>query len=270
VRYIVAGLFETAKGYWTRGILARLLAGILGFASAFFSDTVTAVGVGILVLGAFASFSLSRSEHLKVAAEPLLALLDFEESLGWTISKQQRDEVSIDFGKFESLGRRVRGADPYFNPGTAPPGPGRLRSNILESALYTRTLAIDARNVIWAIFACLMIAFFAALISGVYRTLEHRTVTPQDHGAGDFVVAGLLLLVSLDLIPLAIRYSELANVAKRMRVLLGQMSATPSEPDVVAATVEYQIGRAVAPLLPTFTFLKRRFPLAAIWAKPDE
>lgn len=146
-RYIVTGLFERAKRYWTIAVLGKIAVACFGFFVAVRPSFASAFGLAILVAEAAASTCFYRADALKSQAEPVLMRLDFDESLGWLMPKDYVDELSADFAKFKDKGQRIRAGDAYFAPGETMIGLTRLQKNLLESALYTRTIAAAARNV---------------------------------------------------------------------------------------------------------------------------
>ncbi len=264
-RYIVTGLFERAKRYWTIAVLGKIAVACFGLFVAVRPSFAPSFGIAILIAEAASLTCFYRADALKSQAEPVLMRLDFDESLGWLMPKDYVEELSADFGAFKDKGRRIRAGDAYFAPGDTMIGLNRLQKNISEAALYTRTIAGAARNVIFILFMILFCAVVAVLISGIYRQGFHGT-----NAAGEFLVAALLVLVTMDILPLAFKYNTLRCEATRTRRLLSTLSATAPDAKVLPIAIEYQLARTVAPLLPTYTFLKKRFPLGAIWSAEDD
>lgn len=260
-RHIVTGLFERAKRYWTIAVLGKLVVACFGFFVAIRPSFASALGLAILIVETASSLCFYRADALKSQAEPVLMRLDLDESLDWPIPKDYVDELSADFGKFRDKGQRIRADDAYFTPGSTMIGLNRLRKNLSESALYTRTIAAAARNVIFTLFAILFCVVATVLISGLYRHVFQGT-----NAAGEFLVTALLVLVTIDLLPLGFQYNTLRCEATRTRRVLSTLFANAPDAVVMPIAIEYQLARAVAPLLPTYAFLKKRFPLGAIWS----
>lgn len=258
MRYIVAGMFEQAKSYWTAAIWAKVLVAIAGFVLSFQPGAARIVGICVLALETVAFLGFSKADDLKSAAEPMLTRLDFEHGLGWKITKEQVDEYRADHGKYESRGRAVRMDEPYFASGDHQPGAEALRQGMMESAFFTRAISRNAMSVVYSIVALIALAFFTVLITGLYRQLSRG-----ENAVDEFAVSGLIFLVTIDLVPLARQYGALAAAATRARDVL---SGARSESTIISAVIEYQLARASAPLLPTFAFLKGRMPLSAIWS----
>ena len=256
MRYIVAGMFERAKLYWTVAMWAKVLVALAAFYLSAQPDSATPVGAIVLLLEISAMIGFSMANALKSAAEPMLSRLDFEHGLGWHLNKSQIDEYRADYGRYELRGRAVRMGDPYFAT-SSPPSPDVLRESMIESAFYTRAIARSAKTVVYLVTGLIATAFVTLLVTGLYRHFAHGA-----NPVGEFVVDGLIFLVTLDLVPLARQYGDLSVAATRSRDAL---SGAKTESEIVAAVVEYQLARASAPLLPTFAFLKGRWPLAAIW-----
>ena len=264
-RHIVTGLFERAKRYWTVAVLGKIAVACFGFFVAIRPSFASALGLAILIAETASSTCFYRADALKSQAEPVLMRLDLDESLDWPIPRDYVDELSADFEKFKDEGQRIRAGDAYFAPGGTMIGLNRLRKNISESALYTRTIAAATRNVIFAIFAILLCAVAAVLISGLYRHAFQGT-----NAAGEFLVTALLVLVTMDLLPLGFQYNSLRCEATRTRRMLSTLSVNAPDATVIPIVIEYQLARAVAPLLPTYAFLNKRFPLGAIWSAEDD
>ena len=260
IRFISAGLFERAKQFWLTAMGSKTAIALLGMLSAYFHNAMAYFAIGILALEVLASFSFFRADKLKSEAEPILMRLDYEESLGWAIPDSSKSEWAADFANFESLGARIRTDEPYFAQGGAT-GFAILRRNMLESALYTRTIAANAKGVVLSLFALLLISFVTLLVTGWYELLSEPS-----EPASTFFTDALIVLVALDLLPLALRYGELAIAATKLRLYLNSLT-TPTDSTVMPAVIEYQVARAYAPLLPTFAFLARRLPLASIWSR---
>ena len=264
-RFIVTGLFERAKRDWTTAIIAKFVVAIIGFIVAIRPGNAAALGLVILVAETMSATCFYRAERLKAQAEPVLARLDLEDSLGWATPKSYIDELAADFGTFSRVGQRIRGDDAYFSPGEIPIGWRRLSNNMSESALYTRTIAAAARNVIFTLCGIMISAVAIVLISGIYRQAYQGT-----NAAGEFLVDALLFLVTIDLLPLGFRYHTLRCEATQTRSVLSSLSPDSNEAAVVPIAIQYQLARAVAPLLPTYAFLRKRFPLGAIWSEAEQ
>jgi hypothetical protein len=262
IRSISAGLFERAKSFWVTAMFSKAAIAVMGLAAAYFHDATTYLAMAILAFELIASLAFYRADQLKSEAEPILVRLDYEESMGWKIPESSKLDWVADFQEFEPLGARVRNAQPYFAQ-TGPTGVATLRKNILESALYTRTISKNARTVVFVLFALLLLTFLALLITGTFELLA----TPHEP-APALITDALIALVTIDLLPLALRYGELADAAMKLRRHLNPVTAM-TESNIIPAVVEYQVSRANGPLLPTFSFLARRLPLAAIWSRYD-
>ncbi|MHB8390676.1 MAG: hypothetical protein ACYDBH_14035 [Acidobacteriaceae bacterium] len=240
-------------------VVAKSLSAFCGLVLCFLPDAAIVIGITILLLELASSCCFYFSDAIKTSAEPTLTRLDFEHGLGWKIPKEDVDNFLADFAQHEQRGRDVRGDDEYFSSPVADTGPQRLRSDITESALYTRTIALNARDVLLFILFGIVAALLAVLITGLYRHFSHGRAIGQE-----LAVDVLIFLVAIDLVPLCIRYNALAQTASRTRDILKRAN---TESEVVPAVVDYQLARASAPLLPTFAFLSRRFPLSAIWSR---
>jgi hypothetical protein len=264
-RYIVTGLFERAKRYWTIAVFGKVVVAFIGFLVAIRPSFAAGFAIAILLAEAVSATCFYRADALKSQAEPVLSRLDLDESLGWSLPRDYLEELSADYGGFAQKGQRIRGGDAYFAPGEASVGWSRLSKNVLESALYTRTIAAAARNVIFTLFAIMLCIVAAVSISGAYRQFFQGT-----NAAGEFLVDALLLLVTMDLLPLGFQYNTLRCEATRTRSRLSSLPRDAAEAAVLPIALQYQLARAVAPLLPTFAFLKKRFPLGAIWSAADD
>ena len=257
MRNIVSGLFERAKSWWLVGFWSKVAVAIAGFVLS--ADPAAALGVGIAVLclEGLATAAFYFADGLKSKAEPILTRLDYEGALGWSIPKELTDEYRADYSKYEALGQKVRQNDPYFATPPTETGVETLVANIMESAFYTRSIAKSAANVCYFLLSVTAVAFFSVLLTAVYRDVFRAR-----HEFYEYAVDALILLVTIDLAPRARQYLALSGEAGRARDILPRAKTIE---EVIPAVVEYQLARASAPLLPTFTFLKGRTPLAAIW-----
>jgi hypothetical protein len=78
--------------------------------------------------------------------------------------------------------------------------------------------AAAARNVSFTIFALMVCAICAVLVSGIYRQFFQGT-----SAAGEFFVDAVLALVSVDLVPLGLRFDTLRCEAVETRVMLSSL-----------------------------------------------
>lgn len=257
MREITAGIFEQAKTYWTVAISAKVLIAAAGIYLTFVPTNATPIAVIVLVFEVISASGFYRAESLKDDAEPILTRLDYEDGLGWHIPQQNVEQYRSDFEQFELRGRKVRRDDPYFSSSFSP-GVERLKNNVLESALYTRAIARNACKAVIFVLAISSAAFCALFGSGLYRHFG------TNHPSGsELFVSALIFLVTIDLVPLALRYNWFAGIATETRTALTHANTMEA---VVPEVIAYQLARSSAPLLPTFTFLNGRTPLAAIWA----
>jgi hypothetical protein len=184
------------------------------------------------------------------------------DGLGWKIPRTELADAAVELSDVCYQRAKTRVQEPYFASNT-PPGPIRALENLQESAWFSKHLSNAAGHWCATIASILVVASMAALLTAI--------ATVKDFGfldsLGRIVVSLMMLIFSVELIPLAVSYYRFS---KRAGFIEGHAVAAlgQSAPDVIPSAQlwgDYHIARSRAPLIPTWLWRLRRKQLNRLW-----
>jgi hypothetical protein len=256
--------FSRAKRLWMCANATKFLSFVLSGIVVFLSWPEPIAPYLVFVLGLAAELFQWRSDFNKGQSEGLLRKLDVCDSFGMGISvSDERDIVAF-------LPRRLRDRftvevrrDAYFDS-PKDQGPERSFDNLSQSAWLTR----EQTRVMVAICVLLIVAMVGgALAALVFASVEAEQASTRS-GVSRVVTAWLMLIFSLGVFRNLWGYHRLHERADASyRTSEHALASGPTREDAIKQWYEYQIGRAMGPLLPEWLWRWKKKDLEDVWRR---
>jgi hypothetical protein len=203
-----------------------------------------------------------RTDSFKGSAEAILRKLDFRESFGWGISRDEMADLVVDCPA--RLRRSIpppADEDRYF-ASHEDLGAAKALENLQESSWWSKHLAKRMGHIVLAVTIGLILASVIVLILSISTLKDFDTLT----NIGRAVTAVLMLVLSLGLIRLTVSYFRFSKRAEQIeREAIRQLNACSDELEAVKTWHEYQVARALAPLIPSILWKQMNKDLNEAW-----
>ena len=263
-RALDQALFELSKTWWLVSLWCRVGVFVVGLVVILTGAVPKVSPIVTIVLAIAAQLCVWQSIRTKETAEALLRRLDMRDSFGWQISRAEMSDLLASIPAMLAAKLPVAGGDGEYFSSTKELGPKRALENIQESAWWSKHVA--KRTAV----CCFSVAGVAIAVSLLLVVVSIQTVRDYDVlcNVGRVVTATIALLLSLSLLPLADDYKSFANSAAQVeRDAARALGTSPvSSIEAVKTAYEYQVARALAPLLPTCVHNSMRPRLNNLWA----
>ena len=261
-RALSVTMLDHAKWWWGVGLAFRCLVVVGGLLSVAYSVLpLVASVIAALFVGAGGLCKL-RSDKIRSIGEDLGRRLDMYDGFGWKIPRTELSDAATELSANCYQKTKTRAKEPYFASQRAQ-GATKALENLQESAWFSKHLSYAAGQ--W----CVILASILVVVSMVALMLAIATV--NDFGflesLGRIVVSLVMLIFSVEVIPLAVsyfRYSKRAGVIEGHAVTLLGQDATDAIP-AVQLWSDYHVARNRAPPIPTWLWLLRRLQLNMLW-----
>ncbi len=262
-RTLCRSLFERSKRWGVAALSCGLCVFALGVIVILFEVIPKIAPFLIALLSVASEIFHWQSNRIKDMAEAILRKLDWRDSFGWQIS---RDEMSDWLVRVpSSIKKKLPTADPgqeYFASGEDV-GPKRAIENLQESAWWSKHMAERAAQIcLWT--TCIIVASsLAILIISIQTIRDFDTLS----NIGRVVTSAIVIIFSRGLFRLTVSYYKFSREAEHVEVrakhLIG--SGPIDEIQVIKLVYEYQLNRATAPLIPTWVWKSKRADLNELW-----
>jgi hypothetical protein len=263
-RYLARYYFDLTKRWWGYTWIAKLAVFVIGIPAMFLTENSAwfAVITGLFTfLGEAASI---RSTEKKSVAEQLLRKLDFNESFGWPISQLEIADAVVSLGrKGQSTIDIEMKSTPYF-ASASDVGWRRSMENLQESAWWSKHLSRSMGSIMLALAVGLSVISVLLLIFFSLMSSAAGTLTTVNR----VVISVLLLMGSLDLIPLARNYNSFTQRCAASEKAATELLNSDSDETVRAIKIwnEYHLARSTAPLIPSRLWSWKEPGLNQAWA----
>ena len=226
--------------------------GVLVVAGPLNGSTAIAIVLALTVLQELARI---RRDWLARVGNNMLRKLFLAESLGWSISRSEKNNF------LAVVPRRLRHdrtatMEPYFEEQGLRPGAGRALQNLEESAWWTSHLATTTSQWFLGTAAALVVLSAIALLLAVNGMQDRDELLT----AAQLITSTAMLAFTLDLIHNWLAFGELAEAARKTHLLASYTSpdeeATKHE-FVLRLIEDYHVAVARAPLIPERVYLSR-------------
>ncbi len=263
LRTLSRALFDVAKHWRTAELALRLSVFVVGVVVILLSILPKYAPFLIALLTIAAELCLLRSDTIKGTAESLLRKLDVQESFGWPISKVEVSDLLIQSPaklrkKFSTSGMQEQ----YF-ASHQESGPRRALENVQESAWWSKHLARRTGHYYLAATLILTIVSLGALLVSI-ETIQNYDVLSN---VGRVVTSTFMLVFSLGLVRFTLGYyrfgASAAQIEGKAEHLLESDDSDPLQ--AIKVMHEYQLARAVAPLLSSWIWKLMSDDLNSLW-----
>jgi hypothetical protein len=246
-RKLVDCLSERAKRWWGVTALIKVCSVSLGTLSVLIFPSFKSSAVIVFLLYIASELATWRSDVFKGSAQAVLRKLDFSDSFGWEISRAEMSDLIVDCPS--RLRRKIppETDDDYFTS-SEPVGTNRSLDNLQESSWWSKHLSRRMGHLTLGVSITLILTSLIVLLVSINSVQNFDALT----SIGRVVTSGLMLIVSLGFLRLTLGYYQFAKKAEQSeRDAIRLLGYNFGELDAVKAWHEYQVSRAVAPLIPS-------------------
>lgn len=253
----------SSKRWWTFAFGTKLSSFVVGACAIIGwipAQPAVFVVAGLTVIAEVASF---QTDRVRAISQRLRRKLEFFDGLGWPIDTSEFSDVLARCP--ESLKNRIRERtppSPYF-ASRQPVGLQRALENLSESSWWSKHLSERMRGVCGIIVALSIVAAIVMLIGSI-ESISNRTALDA---VARVVTSLLLLLLTLGLIRLVFAYHDFAVKSGRAEEAASRLLKEPSTTEIQVVTLlhEYQLARAMAPIIPEWIWRRGRNELNKLW-----
>lgn len=263
LRALSRALFDLAKRWRAAELLLRLSVFVLGALVILLSFLPKSAPFLVALLTVAAEICLLRSDAIKRAAEGLLRKLDVQESFGWPISGAEVSDILVQSPARLRKKFSVSSIKEQYFASQEASGARRVLENVQESAWWSKHLARRTGHCYLAAIAVLVSVSLVALLVSI-ETIQNFDILSN---IGRVVTSTFMLVFSLGLIRFALDYYRFGAKAAQMEEQIEHLLASGSDDTMQAIKVmhEYQLARAMAPLLPGWLWRLMRDDLNKLW-----
>jgi len=248
---LATSLANLGKRWWFFAVMGQFAVIILGMVGAVWGQAawpLVLIAGGLSILVGFVQW---RADRLKRAADTVRRKFEMHNGLGWPVSTKDLSDV------LATVPRDIRDkvylpSERDFFASKAAQSPQRILANLVESSWWSKHLAGEMG--LYAAALCLIIAGIAVaiLIASMQAGLGQPVLTAIAKMATSIIVflfAGGYFRLSFD-------YQRFSREAERVEDRALALSERPDLTEVQAISLlhDYQIARAGAPAIPTWTF----------------
>ncbi len=263
-RSLSRALFESAKWWWTVGLLCKFSIFVVTVLAILFSFIPEfALFLIVMFLEVVSELCLIQAERTKVVADTLLTKLDGQESFGWPISRVELNDFILRVPtKVKRSLRQGVSKEQYFE-NTGDVGAKKALKNLAQSSWWSKQLA-GSTAVVCGAGASILTALSVVLLIMSINIIENRDMLTN---LGQVTASLLSVVFSIGLVRLAVQYSSFKTDSDRtlQSALVLLSSSRPSDVEVAKLFHEYQISRATSPLLPSWMYKLRKHELNELW-----
>lgn len=262
LRSLVEAQFAVAKRWWGSAAICRLAVVIVGVISALVNAYAAWFGLAVALLIVAYVLMQWHSDHLRNTAESILRKLEMYDGLGWPITPKEISDLLLTVPRSVKAQARTPESENYFDS-MAAKSSRRVLENLDQSTWMTRH---QGRFMFQSVLG-LSTAIFAAAFVSLFSLTQNAANQAVTGVVAQIAIAVVVLMFSGGYVRLAFSYSRLASQAERIEE---QVEHLLKESDIGAIGVvkllhEYQIARALAPMLPSWLWHRRQNQLNELW-----
>ena len=262
VQQLMQAQFVEAKQWWYRANVSRILVVIITTVSLLWKGLPEWIWMLSALLTAAYVVLQWRTDALQGKAEAVRRKLDFQNGLGWEISKQEKAEMLIEASRAVKKAAYGPEESPYFDS-QEPVSFRRAVENLRQSAWYTNH---QAREMSKWVFVVSTIIFGLAVFSMVV-VLQAPPIQQWGPTIGQTVVTVLVFLLAMGYIHLGFRYRSLSQQAEKAVNRASNLLALDAVPEIPTIQLlhEYQIACGAAPMISDWLWNRRKDELNRLW-----
>lgn len=256
-------LFEASQRWWMSALGLKFAAYVVGVGGVVLTPPSWAIALGTATLAFVAEGCSLRSDFIRSAAESLHRKLELQDGLDWGISDFDRRDLTARFPHLFRGELKLHSADTSYFASQDPPNPRRVAANVEESAFWSKHNAGATASICAALALVLIIISVSGLM---FALLAYGSSPVARENGAKIITATLLLLFSLTLVPLCLRYDNFRKKSEESERLAIQMQKdNPDAAQAIKLLFEYQLARAASPMLPSFVYWRKRDNLNLAW-----
>lgn len=262
-RLLMAAQFDEAKLWWFGANVSRILVIMVTVVSLLWKEWIGWIWVLPPILTVFLSFLQWRSDTLQSKAEAIKRKLEFQDGLGWNISEQEEADLILEASTAVKKAAYGTEESPYFDS-REEISARRIADNLNQSAWYTKHLARMMSSLLFAFSAVALGLFVLTLVVFRSPSLQQWSAT-----VGRVVITVLVLTIAYGYLRLGFQYRSLSIKAKSASDSASQLLELEVVTDIQAIRLlhEYQIARAIAPLVPDWLWKWKKTELNQLWGR---
>jgi len=263
IRLLDQTLFDDAKRISSFSLILRGLSFAIGVGVLLFSISFEKLPFVVAIISILAELLQWRSDHVKKIAESLLRKLEYQDGMGWHISKIEISDLLARSPIY------IRNSITYRNPtykyyeSTEEIGIKRLLENLVESSWWSKHLSETAGHFFTLITTLIIFGSVTVLIISIESIQNFSVLT----NISRIITSTLLLLFSLRLIRQSsdfYSFSRLAAISENKATELLQ-SENFDKDRSIKVLIDYQFARGGSPIIPTWIWKMRRSVLNELW-----
>lgn len=255
-------LFDAAKGWQLTATVCDVIILLINIVVMITSQLSEFLAVAAILLTVLNVFFLWRSDKLREEAEATLRRLEFYNGLGWAISRREVSNLLASSPKAVKQAAYSSEICEYWTS-TSVESPLKLLENLEESAWWSKHLA--RRMAQYAVGAGL-VTFLVVLIT-LLLVLQSPAAQPASDMIAKVIILVVLFVISSGYVRLAFDYDQFARAAEKAETQAVQLQENPGLAEIEAIKLlhDYQIDRAVSPLLPSWLWRLVEKDLNELW-----
>lgn len=257
-------LMDKAKIWWGWTILLGACIFAVGAASIFFGAGANILG-GVIIGLTVATYACQlRSCTWQARGDYLRRKRDMEDAFGWPVSNEEYSNLLITLSK-RCRSKLESAAKAEYFASNQPPGARRALDNLQESSWFSKHLANTAGHISLAVILLLVVVSITTLLVSLNSLEDHDLVV----NIGRVVTSAIMLVISLDLVSLTLKYYDFSGQAGRIEKAAYEQLQKEQQDIVPALKLwqDYHVSRATGPMIPTWLWMLRRGDLNQIWGK---
>ncbi len=261
VRLLTAAQFDEAKRWWFGANVSRLLVVIVTVVSLLWKEWLGWIWVLPVFLTVILSLLQWRADTLQGKAEALKRKLEFQDGLGWKISEQEKADLILEVSNTVKKAGFGTEDSPYFDS-REEVSAQRAVENLNQSAWYTKHLARKMSLFLFVLSSISLGLFVLTLV--VFHSMPFQR---WEATVGRILVTVVALLVAYGYLRIGFQYRSLSSQAERANESASRLLELETLTEIQAIRIlhEYQIARAIAPLIPDWLWRRNKTELNNLW-----
>lgn len=263
VRLLTAAQFDEAKRWWFGANVSRLLVVIVTVVSLLWKDWLGWFWVLPVFLTVILSLLQWRADTLQGKAEALKRKLEFQDGLGWKISEKEKADLILEVSKTVKNAGLGKEDLPYFDS-REEVSARRAVENLNQSAWYTKHLARKMSGFLFVLSAITLGLFVLTLV--VFHSLHFQR---WEATVGRILVTVIALLIAYGYLRIGFQYRSFSSQAEKANESASRLLDLETLTEIQAIRIlhEYQIARAMAPLIPDWLWRREKTELNRLWER---
>ena len=263
VRLLTAAQFDEAKRWWFGANVSRLFVVIVTVISLLWKEWLGWIWVLPVILTVLHSMLQWRADTLQGKAEAIKRKFEFQDGLGWKISEQEKADLILEVSNTVKKAGYGTEDSPYFDSDKEVSA-RRAVENLNQSAWYTKHLARKMSGFLFVLSAVSLGLFVLTLL--VFHSLPFQR---WEATVGRILVTVVALLVAYGYLRLGFQYRSLSSQAEKANDRASQLLELKAVTELEAIRLlhEYQIARAIAPLIPDWLWRRKKTELNQLWER---